>query len=130
VFIVTVPTPIDSARRPDLGAISAASRMIGRHLKPGAVVIYESTVYPGCTEEICVPILEQVSGLTFNRDFFCGYSPERANPGDRQHRLSTITKVTAGSTRKPPPWSTVSTARLSPPAPIWPARSRSPRRPR
>jgi UDP-N-acetyl-D-galactosamine dehydrogenase len=98
VFIVTVPTPIDSARRPDLGAISAASRMIGRHLKPGAVVIYESTVYPGCTEEICVPILEQVSGLTFNRDFFCGYSPERANPGDRQHRLSTITKVTAGST--------------------------------
>jgi UDP-N-acetyl-D-galactosamine dehydrogenase len=98
VFIVTVPTPIDSARRPDLGAISAASRAIGRHLKPGAVVIYESTVYPGCTEEICVPILEAVSGLTYNRDFFCGYSPERANPGDREHRLSTITKVTAGST--------------------------------
>jgi UDP-N-acetyl-D-galactosamine dehydrogenase len=98
VFIVTVPTPIDSARRPDLGAISAASRAIGRHLKPGGVVIYESTVYPGCTEEICVPILEAVSGLTYNRDFFCGYSPERANPGDREHRLSTITKVTAGST--------------------------------
>lgn len=98
VFIVTVPTPIDSARRPDLGAISAASRSIGRHLKAGAVVIYESTVYPGCTEEICVPILEKVSGLVFNRDFFCGYSPERANPGDREHRLSTITKVTAGST--------------------------------
>ena len=98
VFIVTVPTPIDSARRPDLGAISAASRAIAAHLKPGCVVIYESTVYPGCTEEVCVPILEQVSGLTYNKDFFCGYSPERANPGDRQHRLSTITKVTAGST--------------------------------
>ncbi len=98
VFIVTVPTPIDQARRPDLGAISAASRAIAAHLTPGAVVIYESTVYPGCTEEVCVPILEQVSGLTYNRDFFCGYSPERANPGDREHRLSTITKVTAGST--------------------------------
>jgi len=98
VFIVTVPTPIDSARRPDLGAISAASRAIGAHLKPGSVVIYESTVYPGCTEEVCVPILEAASGLTFNQDFFCGYSPERANPGDRQHRLSTIIKVTAGST--------------------------------
>ena len=98
VFIVTVPTPIDQARRPDLGAISAASRAIAAHLTPGALVIYESTVYPGCTEEVCVPILEQVSGLTYNRDFFCGYSPERANPGDREHRLSTITKVTAGST--------------------------------
>ncbi len=98
VFIVTVPTPIDSARRPDLTAISGASRAIGAHLRPGSVVIYESTVYPGCTEEVCVPILEQVSGLKFNVDFFCGYSPERANPGDRQHRLSTITKVTAGST--------------------------------
>ena len=98
VFVVTVPTPIDQARRPDLGAISAASRAIAAHLKPGAVVIYESTVYPGCTEEVCVPILEQISGLTYNRDFFCGYSPERANPGDREHRLSTITKVTAGST--------------------------------
>ena len=98
VFIVTVPTPIDTARRPDLGAISSASRAIGKHLKPGGVVIYESTVYPGCTEEVCVPILEKISGLKFNVDFFCGYSPERANPGDRQHRLSTITKVTAGST--------------------------------
>lgn len=98
IFVVTVPTPIDGARRPDLGAVSAASRAIAAHLKPGSVVIYESTVYPGCTEEVCVPILEQVSGLRYNRDFFCGYSPERANPGDRQHRLSTITKVTAGST--------------------------------
>ena len=98
IFVVTVPTPIDQARRPDLGAISAASRAIAAHLTPGSVVIYESTVYPGCTEEVCVPILEQVSGLTYNRDFFCGYSPERANPGDREHRLSTITKVTAGST--------------------------------
>ena len=98
VFIVTVPTPIDSARRPDLGAVMAASRAIGAHLKAGGVVIYESTVYPGCTEDVCVPILEAASGLVFNRDFYCGYSPERANPGDRQHRLSTITKVTAGST--------------------------------
>jgi UDP-N-acetyl-D-galactosamine dehydrogenase len=98
IFVVTVPTPIDQARRPDLGAISAASRAIAAHLTPGAVVIYESTVYPGCTEEVCVPILERISGLTYNRDFFCGYSPERANPGDREHRLTTITKVTAGST--------------------------------
>lgn len=98
VFIVTVPTPIDDNRRPDLAAISGASRAIGRHLKRGDVVIYESTVYPGCTEEVCVPILEQVSGLTYNVDFYCGYSPERANPGDREHRLSSITKVTAGST--------------------------------
>jgi UDP-N-acetyl-D-galactosamine dehydrogenase len=98
VYVVTVPTPIDAAREPDLGAISSASRAIGTHLKAGDVVIYESTVYPGCTEEICVPILEQVSGLTFNRDFFCGYSPERANPGDRNHRLTTIMKVTSGST--------------------------------
>src|SRR6185437_13539662 len=90
--------PIDRARRPDLGPISSASRAIAKHLKRGDVVIYESTVYPGCTEEVCVPILEELSGLTFNKDFFCGYSPERANPGDREHRLSTITKVTAGST--------------------------------
>jgi UDP-N-acetyl-D-galactosamine dehydrogenase len=97
VFVVTVPTPIDNARRPDLGAISAASRAIGRYLTKGSVVIYESTVYPGCTEEVCVPILEKASGLKFNTDFSCGYSPERANPGDREHRLSTITKVTSGS---------------------------------
>jgi UDP-N-acetyl-D-galactosamine dehydrogenase len=98
VYIVTVPTPIDRHREPDLGAICAASRAIGGWLKPGDVVIYESTVYPGCTEEVCVPILEEASGLTFNRDFFCGYSPERANPGDREHRLATIMKVTSGST--------------------------------
>ena len=98
LFIVTVPTPIDEAKRPDLTAIRKASESIGAHLTPGAIVVYESTVYPGCTEEICVPILERVSGLTFNKDFFCGYSPERANPGDKLHRLETITKVTAGST--------------------------------
>ncbi|MBX3479451.1 MAG: nucleotide sugar dehydrogenase [Caulobacter sp.] len=98
VFIVTVPTPIDEAKRPDLTALRRASESIGAHLTPGAIVVYESTVYPGCTEEVCVPILEQVSGLTFNKDFFCGYSPERANPGDKAHRLDTITKVTAGST--------------------------------
>jgi UDP-N-acetyl-D-glucosamine/UDP-N-acetyl-D-galactosamine dehydrogenase len=98
IFVVTVPTPIDEAKRPDLTALRKASESIGRHLTPGAIVIYESTVYPGCTEEVCVPILEAVSGLTFNQDFFCGYSPERANPGDKAHRLDTIIKVTAGST--------------------------------
>ena len=98
VYIVTVPTPIDSAKRPDLAPLIAASETVGRVLAPGDVVIYESTVYPGCTEEACVPILERASGLQFNRDFFCGYSPERINPGDREHRVSTIRKVTSGST--------------------------------
>ncbi len=98
VFVVTVPTPIDAHKRPDLGALLSASRMIAGVLKPGDVVIYESTVYPGATEEDCVPVLEKGSGLIFNQDFFAGYSPERANPGDREHRLSTIIKVTAGST--------------------------------
>ena len=98
VFIITVPTPIDSARRPDLSALRAASQSVGKAMRKGAVVIYESTVYPGCTEEVCVPILEQASGLTFNRDFHVGYSPERINPGDKEHRLETITKVTSGST--------------------------------
>ncbi|MGE5500424.1 MAG: nucleotide sugar dehydrogenase [Ignavibacteriales bacterium] len=97
VFIVTVPTPVDNARRPDLTPLAGASTAIGKALKKGDVVVYESTVYPGCTEEFCVPILEKVSGLKFNEDFFCGYSPERANPGDQEHRLTTITKVTAGS---------------------------------
>jgi UDP-N-acetyl-D-glucosamine/UDP-N-acetyl-D-galactosamine dehydrogenase len=98
IFIVTVPTPIDGANRPDLSPIMAASRTVGAALKPGGVVIYESTVYPGCTREVCVPILEEVSGLKFNEDFFVGYSPERINPGDKAHRLPTITKVTSGST--------------------------------
>lgn len=98
VYIVTVPTPIDDAKRPDLRPLVAASRAIGSVLKRGDVVIYESTVYPGATEEVCVPELEAASGLTFNTDFFCGYSPERINPGDRQHRLTTIVKVTSGST--------------------------------
>ena len=98
VFIVTVPTPIDTAKRPDLRPLIGASRTIGGVLKKGDVVVYESTVYPGATEEVCVPVLEEVSGLTFNQDFFCGYSPERINPGDTQHRLTTITKVTSGST--------------------------------
>ena len=98
VFIVTVPTPIDASNRPDLTALLRASEAVGKVLKRGDVVIYESTVYPGATEEDCVPVLECVSGLTFNVDFFCGYSPERANPGDREHRLATIMKVTAGST--------------------------------
>ncbi len=98
VFIVTVPTPIDRNKRPDLGPLTNASRTVGRLLKPGDVVIYESTVYPGATEEVCVPILAQASGLTFNRDFYVGYSPERINPGDKAHRLTTIVKVTSGST--------------------------------
>lgn len=98
IFIVTVPTPIDAHKRPDLGPLLRASETVGRVLKPGDIVIYESTVYPGATEEDCVPVLERVSGLRFNVDFFCGYSPERINPGDKAHRLSTICKVTAGST--------------------------------
>jgi len=98
VFIVTVPTPIDGYKRPDLTPLVRASESVGKVLRKGAVVIYESTVYPGCTEEVCVPILERVSGLKFNRDFFAGYSPERINPGDKEHRLTTIRKVTSGST--------------------------------
>ncbi|HEY2345017.1 MAG TPA: Vi polysaccharide biosynthesis UDP-N-acetylglucosamine C-6 dehydrogenase TviB [Xanthomonadaceae bacterium] len=98
VFIVTVPTPIDAAKRPDLAPLAGASEALGRVLKRGDVVVYESTVYPGCTEETCVPILERVSGLRFNVDFFVGYSPERVNPGDREHRVTSILKVTSGST--------------------------------
>lgn len=98
IFIVTVPTPIDRYKRPDLQPLISASQAIGGVLKKNDVVIYESTVFPGCTEEVCVPVLEQASGLRFNRDFFCGYSPERINPGDKQHRLPTITKITSGST--------------------------------
>lgn len=97
IFIVTVPTPIDKFKNPDLTPLEAASRAIGSILKKGDIVIYESTVFPGCTEEICVPILENESGMTFNQDFFCGYSPERINPGDKEHRLPTIKKVTSGS---------------------------------
>jgi UDP-N-acetyl-D-glucosamine/UDP-N-acetyl-D-galactosamine dehydrogenase len=98
VYIVTVPTPIDSANRPDITALRKASESVASVLSKGDVVIYESTVYPGATEEDCVPILEAVSGLTFNKDFFAGYSPERINPGDKAHRLPEIMKVTAGST--------------------------------
>lgn len=98
VFIVTVPTPVDKANRPDLTPLVKASETVGKVLKAGDVVIYESTVYPGATEEVCVPVLEQVSGLVFNKDFYCGYSPERINPGDKEHRLPSIKKVTSGST--------------------------------
>jgi len=98
IFIVTVPTPIDIYKRPDLTPLLKASETVGRALKRGDIVIYESTVYPGATEEDCVPVLERISGLKFNEDFFCGYSPERINPGDKLHRLTTITKVTSGST--------------------------------
>lgn len=98
VFIVTVPTPVDAANRPDMTPLVKASTTVGRALKEGDVVIYESTVYPGATEEVCVPVLERESGLTFNQGFFCGYSPERINPGDKEHRLPSIRKVTSGST--------------------------------
>lgn len=98
IFIVAVPTPIDLARRPDLSVIAKASEMVGRALLKGDLVIYESTVYPGCTRDFCVPILEKTSGLKFNVDFFVGYSPERANPGDKAHRLNNILKLTSGST--------------------------------
>lgn len=98
IFIVTVPTPIDTANRPDLTPIIKASETVGNAMKHGAIVIYESTVYPGCTEEVCVPILEQESGLKYNQDFFCGYSPERINPGDKVNTLTTIKKITSGST--------------------------------
>ncbi|KTE19238.1 Vi polysaccharide biosynthesis protein VipA/TviB [Sphingopyxis sp. H050] len=104
VFIVTVPTPIDEHKRPDLTPLVKASETVGRALKRGDIVIYESTVYPGCTEEDCVPILERVSGLKYNVDFFCGYSPERINPGDKEHRLPTIRKVTSGSTAEVAEW--------------------------
>ncbi len=98
VVIVTVPTPVDDANQPDLGAVEAASRTVGRHLKKGAIVVYESTVYPGVTEEICGPILAAESGLSCGVDFFLGYSPERINPGDREHTVDRITKVIAGQT--------------------------------
>ena len=98
IFIVTVPTPIDKHKRPDLNPLQNSSEMIASVLKKGDIVIYESTVYPGATEEICVPILEQVSGLKFNKDFYCGYSPERINPSDKKHTITNILKVTSGST--------------------------------
>lgn len=98
VHIVTVPTPVDNAKRPDFRPLLTASETIGQILQPGAVVVYESTVYPGATEEVCVPVLERVSGLRLNHDFLCGYSPERINPGDRIHTLTRICKVVAGST--------------------------------
>ena len=98
VYIVTVPTPIDANKSPDLTPVKSASQLIAEYLQQGDIVIYESTVYPGATEEICVPILEELSGLSFNEDFYCGYSPERINPGDKERRLTTILKITSGST--------------------------------
>ncbi|MBC2705975.1 Vi polysaccharide biosynthesis UDP-N-acetylglucosamine C-6 dehydrogenase TviB [Desulfobacula sp.] len=100
IYIVTVPTPVDKHKRPDLTPLVKASEMLGKRLSSGNIVIYESTVYPGVTEEVCVPILEQYSGLKFNQDFYCGYSPERINPGDKEHCITTIKKVTSGSTPK------------------------------
>tara|TARA_B100001093_G_scaffold516416_1_gene595136 strand:- start:6507 stop:7787 length:1281 start_codon:yes stop_codon:yes gene_type:complete len=99
-FIITVPTPIDELKKPDLQPLLKATEMIGKIIKKGDLIIYESTVYPGCTEEVCVPILEKFSNLKFNKDFFCGYSPERINPGDKKHTISNIKKITSGSTPK------------------------------
>lgn len=98
VFIVTVPTPIDEYKQPDLTPLVKASETLGKIIKKGDIVIYESTVYPGATEEVCIPVIEKISGLTYNKDFFAGYSPERINPGDKEHRVTTIKKVTSGST--------------------------------
>ena len=97
-YIITVPTPINTHKQPDLTPLIKASEIIGKALKQGDIVIYESTVYPGCTEEDCVPVLEKHSGLQYNQDFYCGYSPERINPGDKEHHVTTIKKVTSGST--------------------------------
>ena len=99
-YIVTVPTPINKNNKPDLSLLLKATKSIGKILKPEDIVIYESTVYPGCTEEKCVPILEKISGLKFNKDFFCGYSPERINPGDKKHRIKNVKKIVSGSTSK------------------------------
>ena len=98
IFIVSVPTPVDKYNRPDLTPLYKSSETVGKAMKKGAIVVYESTVYPGCTEEECVPVLEKFSGMKFNRDFFCGYSPERINPGDKEHTLLKIKKITSGST--------------------------------
>ena len=100
IYIITVPTPIDEYKKPDLSPLQSASKVVGNFLKKDDIVIYESTVYPGATEEVCVPILEEHSGLIYNRDFYCGYSPERINPGDKEHRITMIKKVTSGSTKE------------------------------
>ena len=99
-YIITVPTPIDKAKKPDLVPLLKASEMIGNMINKGDLIIYESTVYPGCIEEVCVPILEKISRLNYNKDFFCGYSPERINPGDKKHTISSIKKITSGSSPK------------------------------
>lgn len=100
IFIITVPTPIDENKKPDLKPLASSTKNISKYLKKGDIIIYESTVYPGCTEEFCVPILEKYSSLKYNKDFFCGYSPERINPGDKINTLTKIKKVTSGSTKK------------------------------
>jgi UDP-N-acetyl-D-galactosamine dehydrogenase len=98
IYIIAVPTPIDKHKQPDFTAIIKSSQLIGKIISKDDIIIYESTVYPGATEEVCVPILEQQSGLKFNKDFYCGYSPERINPGDKKHRITNIKKITSGST--------------------------------
>jgi UDP-N-acetyl-D-galactosamine dehydrogenase len=128
--IVAVPTPVDAAHRPDLVPLIKASETIGRHMKRGAIVVYESTVYPGATEEVCIPVLEQHSGLKWKQDFFVGYSPERINPGDKEHTLTKIVKVVSGDTPETLEKSPRSTAASSPPASTAPVPFRSPKPPR
>ena len=128
-IVVAVPTPVDEAHQPDFGPLLGASAAVGRNLKRGATVVFESTVYPGATEEICVPVLERHSGMQWQRDFFVGYSPERINPGDREHTLTRITKVVSGDT--PQTLERVAAfygGRRRPPASTGRAASRSPRR--
>ena len=129
-YIVTVPTPIGDGNRPVLTPLRAASTTLGNVIKKGDIVVYESTVYPGATEEFCVPFLESVSGLKLNEDFFVGYSPERINPGDKEHRLPSILKVTSARRRKRPTLSTRCTRPSLRPARTRPRASRSPRPPR
>jgi UDP-N-acetyl-D-glucosamine/UDP-N-acetyl-D-galactosamine dehydrogenase len=129
-IIVAVPTPVDSARQPDLRALIGASESVGRHMKRGAIVVYESTVYPGATEEVCVPILEKASGMRWRRDFHVGYSPERINPGDKERTLTRILKVVSGIAPRPSKKSPLSTKASSPRAYTVRRASRSPRRPR
>ena len=100
IFIITVPTPVLNSKQPDLRPLKSSSKLVGRFLKKGSIVIYESTVFPGCTEEICVPILSKISGLKYNKDYFCGYSPERINFGDKKHTLTNIKKITSDGTTK------------------------------
>ena len=130
IIVVAVPTPVDSAHQPDFGPLAGASESVGRHLKRGAIVVYESTVYPGATEEVCIPILEKFSNMRWKTDFHVGYSPERINPGDKEHTLTKILKVVSGDDAETLEKSRRSTRASSPPGCTAHPASRSPRPPR